>query len=96
MNTGWKTHQPNHQPEPHVHYGNHDYHGNHDYYGNHNHHGNRRQQERPGQQQQAQRFLGPKRASEQSGGEDDQPRKEKGQQLGQRWQRQLDRPENWG
>jgi hypothetical protein len=73
MNTGWKTHQLNHQPEPHVHYRNHD------------HYGNRRQQERPGQQQQqqAQRFLGLKRALEQSGGEDDQLGKEKGQQLGQ-------------
>ena len=69
MNTGRKTHQPNHQLEPHVH---------------HVHYGNRRQQEQPGQQQQqAQRFSGPKRALEQSGGEDDQPGKEKRQQLGQ-------------
>jgi hypothetical protein len=82
MNTGWKTHQPNHQPEPHVHHVHHD------------HHGNRRQQERPGQQQQqAQRFSGPKRALEQSSGEDDQPGKEKGQQLEQ-GQGQQDQPEN--
>ena len=44
-------------------------------------------------QQQAQRFPGPKRASEQSSGEDDRPGKEKGQQPEQR---QQDRPENWG
>jgi hypothetical protein len=88
MNTGRKTHQPNHQPELHVH---------HVYYRNHDHHRNWRQQERLGQQQQqqAQRFSSPKRALEQSSGKDDRLGKEKGQQLGQ-GQGQQDRLENWG